>query len=85
MGADIALRPSSIRRRWMVESKLWPNIVLRPENFVRFWASAHTYRQMQTTDDGALLRQYAENQSDEAFATLVTRHVNLVYSVLIFS
>lgn len=32
-------------------------------------------------DDSALLQQYAENQSDEAFAALVTRHVNLVYSV----
>lgn len=28
-----------------------------------------------------LLRQYAENQSDGAFAALVTRHINLVYSV----
>jgi DNA-directed RNA polymerase specialized sigma24 family protein len=36
---------------------------------------------MQPTDDSALLRQYAENNSDEAFAALVTRHVNLVYSV----
>jgi hypothetical protein len=36
---------------------------------------------MQPTDDSALLQQYAKNQSDEAFATLVTRHVNLVYSV----
>src|SRR5882724_11675306 len=36
---------------------------------------------MQSTDDRALLRQYAENNSDEAFAALVTRHVNLVYSV----
>jgi RNA polymerase sigma factor (sigma-70 family) len=36
---------------------------------------------MQPTDDGALLRQYAENNSDEAFAALVTRHINLVYSV----
>jgi RNA polymerase sigma factor (sigma-70 family) len=36
---------------------------------------------MQPPDDSALLRQYTENQSDEAFTALVTRHVNLVYSV----
>ena len=36
---------------------------------------------MQPTDDSALLRQFAENQSDEAFGALVTRHINLVYSV----
>jgi uncharacterized protein (TIGR03435 family) len=36
---------------------------------------------MQPTDDSALLRRYAENNSDEAFAVLVTRHINLVYSV----
>jgi uncharacterized protein (TIGR03435 family) len=32
-------------------------------------------------DDLNLLREYARNQSEEAFATLVSRHVNLVYSV----
>jgi RNA polymerase sigma factor (sigma-70 family) len=36
---------------------------------------------MQPSDDSTLLRQYAENHSDEAFAALVTRHINLVYSV----
>src|SRR5262245_6336234 len=35
---------------------------------------------MQDTDDIELLRQYAEEQSDAAFETLVKRHVNLVYS-----
>src|SRR3984885_10269349 len=32
-------------------------------------------------DDLTLLREYAERNSEEAFATLVSRHVNLVYSV----
>ncbi|MEO6569866.1 MAG: TonB family protein [Opitutaceae bacterium] len=31
-------------------------------------------------DDATLLRQYAEQRSDQAFAELVRRHVNLVYS-----
>jgi RNA polymerase sigma factor (sigma-70 family) len=36
---------------------------------------------MQPMDDRTLLRQYAEKQCQEAFAILVTRHINLVYSV----
>ena len=36
---------------------------------------------MQSLDDGTLLRQFAASRSDTAFAELVARHVNLVYSV----
>ncbi len=36
---------------------------------------------MEPTDDSLLLRRYAENNSGEAFAALVTRHINLVYTV----
>ena len=36
---------------------------------------------MQELDDIALLRQYVERDSEEAFAMLVTRHMDRVYSV----
>jgi len=36
---------------------------------------------MQELDDIALLRQYTEQNSEEAFTALVSRHVNKVYSV----
>ena len=35
---------------------------------------------MQALDDMALVQEFAARQSDEAFETLVARHVNLVYS-----
>jgi RNA polymerase sigma factor (sigma-70 family) len=35
------------------------------------------------TEDMALVREYAANQSERAFETLVSRHINLVYSVAI--
>ncbi len=34
-----------------------------------------------TNDDLALVREYARRNPEEAFATLVSRHLNLVYSV----
>jgi RNA polymerase sigma factor (sigma-70 family) len=36
---------------------------------------------MQELDDIALLREYVERNSEEAFAALIARHVNMVYSV----
>jgi RNA polymerase sigma factor (sigma-70 family) len=36
---------------------------------------------MPSADDSVLLRQFAENRSDEAFTDLVERHLNLVYSI----
>jgi DNA-directed RNA polymerase specialized sigma24 family protein len=38
---------------------------------------------MALNDDMTLLREYARNNSEEAFAALVSRHVNLVYSVAV--
>jgi DNA-directed RNA polymerase specialized sigma24 family protein len=36
-------------------------------------------------DDLTLLREYARHNSEEEFAALVTRHINLVYSVALRS
>src|SRR5262245_16544511 len=36
---------------------------------------------MQDLDDISLLREYVDRNSEEAFATLVSRHVNKVYSI----
>jgi hypothetical protein len=36
---------------------------------------------MQTADDKELVRQYAATGSQEAFAEIVSRHLNMVFSV----
>ena len=36
---------------------------------------------MESSDDSALLRQYCAQYSEDAFAALIARHINLVYSV----
>jgi DNA-directed RNA polymerase specialized sigma24 family protein len=38
---------------------------------------------MPEPDDEQLLREFAETNSETAFARLVTRHVNLVYSTVL--
>jgi RNA polymerase sigma factor (sigma-70 family) len=41
---------------------------------------ADIIKQMQVLDDMQLLREYASGHSEEAFSTLVSRYINLVYS-----
>src|SRR5690348_14312184 len=48
---------------------------------VVFPISANIYWQMRTNDDMELLQDYALRNSEDAFAALVSRYVNLVYSV----
>src|ERR1700685_2796358 len=54
---------------------------------IRRWKSVVTFQRLRgcidrmMTDDMDLVRQYARCRSEEAFATLVSRRVNLVYSV----
>jgi RNA polymerase sigma factor (sigma-70 family) len=62
----------------------WPvveELALEAENnSVRFPCLRKCIDEMMT-DDMELLRQYARHNSEDAFAALVSRHVNLVYSV----
>ncbi len=63
------------------DAQIHPQILLQtpkniPNNLVRFprW---RPYINDMMSDDMALLREYAENNSEQAFATLVSRQVNL--------
>jgi RNA polymerase sigma factor (sigma-70 family) len=49
----------------------------------RIFAFADSIRVRDMTEDCQLLRGYIENGSEEAFSELVTRHVDLVYSVAV--
>ena len=46
---------------------------------------ADNYIWMPEADDITLLREYAEKDSETAFAALVKRHLNLVYSTALRS
>jgi RNA polymerase sigma factor (sigma-70 family) len=63
-------------------SETWP--LREPKYFKQkgcpVLAPACIYRGMQEMDDMALLREFATNNSEAAFETLVSRHVNFVYS-----
>jgi RNA polymerase sigma factor (sigma-70 family) len=50
------------------------------EKLCCFFDWADIYRKMDEMDDIQLLREYAEWRSEAAFATLVSRHIDLVYS-----
>lgn len=60
---------------------------LREQRAFRFlqrcsvWQSAGTMYENEMTTDQELLRRYIDQESDEAFAELVRRHVNLVYGL----
>jgi RNA polymerase sigma factor (sigma-70 family) len=59
---------------------LWEILVQPAKTLLPFPVGINTIGEM-PNDDLTLLREYAVRQSEAAFATLVSRHVNLVYSV----
>jgi RNA polymerase sigma factor (sigma-70 family) len=57
-----------------------PQSFLKPNNLSLFAAGVNILSKM-ATDDMLLVREYVEECSERAFETLVSRHINLVYSV----
>jgi len=55
--------------------------VSKPSKYSVRFSSGRGYTVEMLDDDLTLLRDYSRNQSEEAFTALVSRHVNLVYSV----
>jgi len=54
-------------------------------HFVRFLPRAGAIKDTPMRDDSELLRHYADNRSEEAFAELVRRHIGSVYAVALRS
>jgi RNA polymerase sigma factor (sigma-70 family) len=80
---------SKIMKIWRLEFKLFAAFALAEENHRQKLSVTFPFRRKYTcempNDDLSLLREYARNNSEMAFAELVSHHVNLVYSVALRS
>src|SRR5207248_1868319 len=64
-----------------IRNPQFPRPLLLKKILSLFAASVNVLVEMMTTtDDMTLLQDYAQSNSEDAFATLVSRHIDLVYS-----